>query len=226
MMRSSQPTPPGVAEVAQSLAEISDRVQRWVVALGHSLAAHHGALTAAAIDRIVKPDVDALLADPDSAIAGGGFIATENLVSGSETFMAWWQGPDCERVDALANLSSSTQGRYLDADWFRSPMASGRLHITGPYVDLLCTDEFALTYTAPVTWHRSPAPAGVAGVDVTVATLERRLSRTLTAVAPTAALVNAEDRVIVTASPQVTPGDFAADPRHRWDVGHGLWVLA
>ncbi|WP_062391435.1 cache domain-containing protein [Gordonia phthalatica] len=225
-MIQAQPTPPEVAEVARSLAMISDRVQRWVVALGHSLAAHHGTLTAAAIDRIVKPDVDELLADPESAIAGAGFIATENLVSGSKTFMAWWQGPDCERVDALANLSSATAGRYVDADWFRLPMSSGRLHITGPYVDLLCTDAFALTYTAPVTWHRSPDPAGVAGVDVTVATLERRLLRMLTAVAPTAALVNAEDRVIVTAAPLVTPGDFAVDPQHRWDVGHGLAVIA
>ena len=225
-MTSSHHTPPEVADLARSLTVVSDRVQRWVTSLGHSLAAHPGTLTAAAIDRIVKPGVDEMLADPESAVAGAGFIATENLVSGSTTFMAWWQGPDCERVDALANLSASSEGRYLDEDWFRLPISSGRLHVTGPYVDLLCTDEFALTYTAPVSVHPSADPVGVAGIDVTVATLERRLLRMLSAVAPTAALVNSEDRIIVTASPLTTPGDFATAVERRWDVGHGLSVIA
>lgn len=225
-MTASQHTPQEVVDVARSLGEIADRVQRWAASLGEALTAHRGALTAAAVDRIVKPDVDALLLDPESAVAGAGFIATDGLVGGSRTFMAWWQGPNVERVDAIANLSETADGRYVDADWFRGPMASGALTITGPYVDMLCTDEFALTYAAPVTRGGAERPVGVAGVDVTVATLERRLLRTLTALAPTAALLNGEDRVIVAASPSVTAGDFAATPTRRWDVGHGVSVVA
>lgn len=218
--------PPAVAEVARSLRAIADLVERWTVTLDRAFTAHRGALTATAVDRIVKPNVEEMLADTDSDIAGAGFIAADSLVSGARTFMAWWQGPDVERVDALANLSTSEETRYLDADWYRLPVQSGRLTITGPYVDLLCTDEFALTYTAPIGWGGPAGPVGVAGVDVTVSALERRLTRRLAAVADTAALVNDEDRIIVTVSPLVTPGDFAAASEQRWDVGRGLFVIA
>ncbi|MBM7368361.1 cache domain-containing protein [Gordonia hydrophobica] len=218
-------TPPEVAKVARELTDLSDRVERWTVALDYALAAHRGVLTAVAVERIVKPAVETMLADAGSEIAGAGFVSAAGLVSGNTDFMAWWQGPDIERVDALANLSTSPEARYRDADWYRNPVESGRLTVTGPYVDLLCTDSFALTYTAPVGWSRPEGPVGVAGVDVTVSALERRLTRTLAAVAGTASLVNAEDRIIVTTSPLATPGDFAAPPEHRWPLGHGLSVV-
>lgn len=219
-------TPSPVTEVARSLTPLSDQVQRWAVALGRSLIARRGPLTGAAIDRIVKPDVEAILADPDTEVAGAGFVAAEGVVGDGRNYMAWWQGPEVDRVDAIANLSASTRGRYRDTDWYRIPLASGRLTVTGPYVDLLCTDSFLLTYTAPVEWGREEGPLGVAGVDIAIASLERRLTRKLAAVSATAALVNSDDRIIATVSPLASPGDFAAASDDRWAIGHGLSVIA
>lgn len=219
-------TPPTVAEVARSLTAITDALQRWSVSLGHSLAAHRGTLNVAAIERAVKPTVETLLAAPESSVAGAGFIAAPGLLNSDRYFMAWWQGLGIDRVDPIANLSDAARGRYLNADWYVNPVRTGRLAITGPYVDLLCTDEFSLTYTAAVDTFRSDAPAGVVGIDVTVAALERRIMAPLKAVAAGAALVNVENRAIVTASPLVAPGEFLDVPTQTWDVGHGLSVVA
>ncbi|NLG46475.1 cache domain-containing protein [Gordonia sp. (in: high G+C Gram-positive bacteria)] len=224
-MTAPRKTPPEVTEVARSLTPQSDQVQRWAVTLGRSLTARRGPLTGAAIDRIVKPDVEAMLAaDPD--IAGAGFVAAEGIVGADRNYMAWWQGPEADRVDAIANLSASTPGRYRDTDWYRIPLTSGRLTVTGPYVDLLCTDGFLLTYTAPVEWGRPEGPLGVAGVDIAIPSLERLLARKLAAVSATASLVNNDDRIIVTVSPQASPGDFAEPSDQRWTIGHGLSVIA
>ncbi|MGB6247215.1 cache domain-containing protein [Gordonia sp. (in: high G+C Gram-positive bacteria)] len=218
-------TPPAVSEVAHSLAAFSHGLQRWAIRLEHELAAHRGVLTAVAVERIVKPAVDAMIADPTSDIAGAGFVAAPGLLGNDRYFMAWWQGRPAERVDPVANLSESAPERYLAADWYRDPIRTGLLTITGPYVDFLCTDEFALTYTAPVGPNRPAGPAGVVGIDVTAAALERRIARLLKAVSADAALVNAENRTIVTSSPLVAPGDLLDGQSPSWPIGHGLSVV-
>lgn len=155
-------------------------------------------------------------------IAGGGFVAATGLLPSGGSFMAWWQGESVDRVDALANLSMTAANRYLDADWYRGPITTGELTITGPYIDAMCTAQFALTYTCPVPWSGAPA---VAGIDVTVADLEKILVRPLTALGERAALINGEGRAIVTASPTELPGDFVDTDRTTWPIGHGLAVV-
>ncbi|GEE01500.1 hypothetical protein nbrc107696_19460 [Gordonia spumicola] len=211
-----------MTDIAAVMDTFPSRVQEWSTALGRTLDAHAGALSAAAVDRIVKPDVEAMLAEVGAHIAGGGFVAASGLLPSGGSFMAWWQGESVDRVDALANLSMTAANRYLDADWYRGPISTGRLTITGPYIDLLCTDEFALTYTCPVPWSGAPA---VAGIDVTVADLEKVLTRPLASLGPHAALVNAEGRAIVTASPTELPGDFVDTDRPTWPLGYGLSVV-
>ncbi|MGB3709588.1 cache domain-containing protein [Gordonia sp. (in: high G+C Gram-positive bacteria)] len=220
------PTSPEAAAVARSLAEISTSLQRWSVSLGHSLAAHRGTLNAAAIERAVKPTVAEVLKADDSVVSGGGFIAAPGLLNSDRYYMAWWQGTGVDRVDPIANLSDAARGRYLTADWYVTPISTGHMAITGPYVDLLCTDEFSITYTAAVDTYRPDGPAGVVGFDVTVAALEHRILTSLKTVSPGAALVNSEDRAIVTSSPLVAPGEFIRDSAQRWDVGHGLSIVA
>ncbi len=214
--------PSEVADIAATMNAFADRVQRWSADLGRALDAHSGALSAAAVDRIVKPDVEAMLADSTANIAGGGFVAASGLLPSGGSFMAWWQGDAVDRVDALANLSMTAAHRYLDADWYRGPISTGQLTVTGPYIDLLCTDEFALTYTCPVPWTGASA---IAGIDVTVAALERILFRPLSALGDRAALINAEGRAIVTAAPAEVPGDFVDTDRVTWPLNHGLAIV-
>ncbi|WP_341268360.1 hypothetical protein [Gordonia malaquae] len=224
-MSRSADRPKEVVAIAATMDSFAERVQEWSVQLGRKFAAHRGALSATAVDRIVKPDVEVMLADPDANIAGGGFVAASGLLPSGGSFMAWWQGESVDRVDALANLSMTAANRYLDADWYQGPVTTGRLTVTGPYIDMLCTDEFALTYTCPVTWPGAPTTTSVAGIDVTVADLEKILYRELAALGPDAALINAEGRAIVTASPAELPGDFVTTDRTTWPLNHGLAVV-
>lgn len=99
---------------------------------------------------------------------------------------------DMERVDALANFSPHATSRYTKGEWFKLPMATGRPHVTGPCIDLLCTDEYVLTFTHPL--YKDGTFAGVAGLDVTAQTLERATLGLLRDVEPHAVLVNAAGR--------------------------------
>ena len=87
-----------------------------------------------------------------------------------------------ERVDALANFSPHATSRYIKAEWFKLPMATGQPHVTGPYIDLLCTDEYVLTFTHPL--YKDGDFAGVVGLDVTAQSLERATLGLLRGIGP------------------------------------------
>ncbi|NMO05287.1 hypothetical protein HH308_29120 [Gordonia sp. TBRC 11910] len=212
----SATTETGLEPINVFLTTVEGRIAQWALDVGRAFDAHAHKLTGAAIDRTIRPVVADMLSDSDIRLAGAGFIANVGLLAPDRSFIAWWQGDDMERVDALANVSTTSQSRYLDAEWFRTPLATGKLAITGPYIDLLCTDEFVLTFTVPVYWRGEPSIAGIVGLDVTVATLERVSADALRSVGPSAAIVNAEGRIVVSASPRCSSGDFAdIDPTAR-----------
>ena len=84
------------------------------------------------------------------------------------------------------------------------PPGTGEGHITGPYVDFLCTDEYTLTLAVPVTANGTIV--GVAGADVLVETIELLLMDRLKDIDPRATLLNGSGRVIVSADPQLAAG--------------------
>ena len=67
---------------------------------------------------------------------------------------------------------------YTVLPWFTVPRETGRRHVTGPYVDWLCTQEYTLTFTVPVFGthpERGRCHLGVVGADIVAGWLERRL---------------------------------------------------
>jgi hypothetical protein len=93
---------------------------------------------------------------------------------------------------------------YTVLPWFAGPKRSGRRHVTGPYVDYLCTDEYTLTFTSPVT---GPAGfAGVVGCDVPARFVERLLMPSLRAIEVPAYVVNAQGRVVAGNRPTLVTG--------------------
>lgn len=217
-----------IAPIDDFLTRVEDRLATWAIDVGRAFTGQFPKLGGVAIDRISAPAVEQLLSDDQIHAAGAGFIANVGLLAPERSYIAWWQGAEMERVDALANVSTTSQSRYLQAEWFRTPIQTGRLAITGPYIDLLCTDEFVLTFTAPVLWRHEPTIAGIVGLDVTVAMLELLSVESLRAVGPSAAIVNAEGRIVVAASPRMSSGDFAviAPDVPSWPVGSILRVVA
>jgi Methyl-accepting chemotaxis protein-like, first PDC sensor domain len=134
-------------------------------------------------------------------LVGAGFVAAHNALSDHPLYLAWWQGDD-RRLLAEPTLNATETFDYTRRPWFSNPVATGRPHITGPYVDFVCTDEYTVTTTAPVVAGRT---VGVVGADTLVEALEDMLLRGLRAADAT--LVNEYGRAVVSADPHVGPGD-------------------
>ncbi|MGA7203079.1 MAG: cache domain-containing protein [Specibacter sp.] len=200
----AETTGTGVGELAAMIAGIEDLAAHWARDTTAWLESS-GKATGTAIDKFIRPTVAAMLHEPGAMLAGAGFVATAGLLGPERSYIAWWQGEELERVDALANFSPQSMSRYVKAEWFRIPVATREPHVTGPYIDLLCTDEYVLTFTHPV--FKSGEVAGVVGLDVTAQILERAGLAALRSIGPDAVLVNAGGRSIISASPSVDAGD-------------------
>ncbi|MFJ6417712.1 cache domain-containing protein [Paeniglutamicibacter sp. NPDC091659] len=154
------------------------------------------------VDAVVHPLARKLLNRQDLPLVGAGFVAAFEAVSDVPWHMAWWQG---EKQERLLMLTMESAGEtYSRREWFTVPMESGAGHITGPYVDFLCTDEYTLTFTVPVKAHGRIV--GVAGADIFVESIEGLLVDRLREIDPRATLINGVGRVVVSADPQLAAG--------------------
>jgi hypothetical protein len=100
-------------------------------------------------------------------------------------------------------------------EWYRIPATTRHAHVTGPYVDHLCTCDYILTMTMPV--HAAidsdggTRMVGVIGADVSVRRLENELLAAFLDVPTPLALVNDEGRVVLSTEPALQVGQLA-DP--------------
>lgn len=197
----------GVEEVDALIRGIERQLDDWAAATTAWITAS-GKLTGTAVDKVIRPAVQSMLQAPDSMVVGAGFVATPGLLGPDRSYIAWWQGEDLERVDALANFSPQSLSRYLKSEWFRIPMETGKPHVTGPFIDLLCTDEYVLTFSHPV--FDGGTLAGIVGVDVTAQTLERMGLPLLRRIGERAALVNDGGRTVICAASDIDAGDIVS----------------
>ncbi|MGO4805921.1 cache domain-containing protein [Arthrobacter sp. 2MCAF15] len=204
------PAERAAAELDATIAGIERRLTVWAADTGAALAAMSGKVTGTAVDKLIRPVVEELVQLPDGYAAGAGFIANAGLLGPERSYIAWWQGPDLEPVDALANFSPNSISRYVKAEWFRIPVETGQAHVTGPYVDFLCTDEYVLTFTHPVFTRPDGPVAGIVGIDVTVQRLERGAMPALRRIGARATLVTADGRAVVSAASDIDAGDLTA----------------
>lgn len=197
-------TDPGSAarclgEVEQHFHRVFDELARWQAALGDLFAA--GPVSADLATTAIAGRVIAFLDGPHHLV-GAGFVAARHALSDKALYLAWWQGDD-RRLLAEPTLNATDSFDYTRRPWFATPERTGRRHLTGPYVDFVCTDEYTVTATAPVV--ADGRMVGVVGADTLVETLEDMLLPGLRAAGAT--LVNEHARAVVSADPHVGPGD-------------------
>ncbi len=119
-----------------------------------------------------------LLLTTDPPLAGAGVVVAPYVLDDDPYWLEWWlAGPDdarneARRLAADLNPASVTFRDYTSLNWFEEPQQTGQRAITGPYVDYLCTDQYTLTFTAPLSSDRF---LGVAGVDVLARWFEQHL---------------------------------------------------
>ncbi|WP_113704873.1 cache domain-containing protein [Nonomuraea lactucae] len=129
-------------------------------------------------------------------IAGIGFIAAPGLLRDAPWFLEWWQESPSGPVRLVRDLDPSS-GAFYDYThwgWYADPASGAERTVCGPYVDLLCTDEYALTLSIPV--RVDGTFVGVAAADVFVRRFEVAVLPVLRGLGSPAFLVNADGRVV------------------------------
>lgn len=211
---------PGLADAAERVGDLFLRIQDTLGGWRDAVLADTPVRpTTAALDAAVGALVLPALDEPDALVIGAGFIAAPELTGRDAVHFSWWLGPLEENpvYGATAgptklDLGTRSYTDYLrdfrSLEWYRVPQSTHRTHVTGPYVDHLCTCDYIVTVTAPV--ERDGRMIGVVGVDVFVKRIEHELLPALLATAVPLVLANADGRVVVSTDPAVLPGSILA----------------
>ena len=196
----------------QVLAQIDGEVARLFAALG-PVAAGFGRV-ASLSGPIVRDDLldvrgaisDVLRAHPEF-VAGCGVVPAPDLLEDAPYWMEWfWSVPNRDPEALRVNLEPMAPDffDYTTADWFVTPERTGKRHIAGPFVDYVCTNEYATTLALPV--EALGRFVGIVALDVTVSGWERRLLPALRRMGEPVTLTNASGRIIASTSALRSPG--------------------
>lgn len=203
--------------VSEFFADVFTQLDQWQSRVQSVYGRLHGAELDEAVAAFAIPALDR----PDSPLIGAGFIGDAKDISGRSLHFAWWIGP----IDANPLLAETTKSTRLDIterryadyvgdfsalEWYRMPQEIRQTHVTGPYVDYLCTCDYILTITAPVFVDPDMAGVdemfGVVGADVFVRSFERAVMPSLLAIPGDAAVLNESGRVVVSTDPNLPAG--------------------
>lgn len=158
-------------------------------------------ISATDLGDLVHPHAAATLAR--HPVVGAGFVARPGWLADRDLYLAWWQGEDRTLLAERGVPLGHHVFDYTRHEWFQTPLTTGARHVTGPYVDYVCTDEYVLTATVPVLVDGEMA--GVAGADTPLETFEG-LMRGPLAASRDVVLVNDHDRCVVAADPLLRSG--------------------
>jgi hypothetical protein len=198
-------TAAGIAQrVAATIDPVFAVIDEWQAGLERLLAAEPEP-RAAAFDPVVAELVAGELERPGTLITGAGFVAAPGFLVDAPWHLAWWlsgaspfrvvqTGGGLRRLDAVSDPDAEAFRDYTTLEWWRVPARTGRRHLTGPYVDYLCTDDYTVTITTPVMVDGEMA--GLVGADVYVARLEQALLPVLREADRTCTIVNASGRIV------------------------------
>lgn len=194
------------ARVADTFDGLFATIDAWRDRLQDHLEAD-AAPTAATLDPVVEASAVTALA-ADGLITGSGFVAAPGLLSDAHWHLAWWLGGSAgiRRLATIDDPSNDQFRDYTTLEWWRFPARTGTRHLTGPYVDYVCTDDYTVTITTPVTVDGQLF--GVVGMDVLVDRLERELLPLLRAAGVPIAVVNASGRIVTATDSRREPGSM------------------
>ncbi|MFC7494873.1 MULTISPECIES: cache domain-containing protein [unclassified Nocardioides] len=212
-----------VARCATAVTAYFDALFGSLDGIGGQVAAVGSPMSASALDDLVEPL--ATLALARHPVVGAGFVATPGWLTDRDLHLAWWQGEERQPLAERGVPIGHHVFDYSRHEWFRTPQLTGARHVTGPYVDYVCTDEYVLTATVPVLVD--DRMVGVAGADTRLETFEQLMREPLTG-AGSVVLVNTHDRCVVAADPLLRSGqkvDVAAYATARALTGLPFRVL-
>ncbi len=195
------------AHVATTIDGIFAMIDGWRDHLEAQLGAD-AALSAARVDPLVEAFAVPAVSG-ETLLTGAGFVAQPGVLEDAEWHLAWWLGGTGRQLRRLATIDDPSHDQFRDytaLEWWRVPVATGGRHLTGPYVDYLCTDDYTVTITTPV--RAGGAIVGVVGADALVDRLERALLPAMRTGDTPATLVNASGRIVTSTDARREPGSI------------------
>ena len=211
-------------EVAHWVADFGQRLFDELDALEQHLAESLSVDAPRRADLDIETRCRALLEDPTTPVAGAGAVMAPGVLADAPYWLEWWTVESRGGTTMIAKLAAETDPRavgfrdYTELLWYAKPFETGERHVTGPYVDYLCTDQYTLTFTEPLLVGGTFA--GVVGVDVLVAWFEERLLDIMESVDRGCLLVNAAGRVVTSSDPAWVTGDLVRGlPLEAWRAG-------
>lgn len=204
-------SPTDIAPVIAAVAEIADHAFGVATAIGTAV---EKALTGRPAPRrtdlaAVEPLVVPVLGDGNQPVQGAGFVAAPGVLHDVEWWLEWFARDADGRPQRLITHSEPQAIGFYDYQhlpWYVVPRESGQRHVTGPYVDYLCTEEYTLTFTVPVLVDGRFC--GVGGADVAVKSAEQALLPALRASGQRIAVVNGFGRILSSNSGRHLCGDL------------------
>ncbi|GGJ22508.1 cache domain-containing protein [Paenarthrobacter histidinolovorans] len=159
-------------------------------------------------DLLDLPEIARTFLEGHHAAVGAGAIFAIASVSKAQGVLEWWLRDDAGRISKREfDLIPDTDAfyDYEQQPWFTIAARTGHLALVGPYVDYLGMGEYILTLTVPL--YIDDNFVGVTGSDIRVRDLEGVFLPAMRAVPGDAALLNSQDRVIVSNSGRFLVGN-------------------
>ncbi|HYG94433.1 MAG TPA: cache domain-containing protein [Nocardioides sp.] len=153
-----------------------------------------------------------LVGQPGQMVQGAGFVTAVGLLADAPWWLEWFTTGEDRTAHRLVCQSDPEGVGFFDYEhlpWYVVPRDTGSRHVTGPYVDYLCTDDYTLTFTVPVLL--GGRFAGVAGADVRVHTAEQWLLPSLRSADRRLAVVNAFGRIVASNSGRHLCGELVEE---------------
>ncbi len=205
----------GAAAIGELFDGVFQRLEEW----RQQLEAAGPQLDPGRLDGLVYPLVEPSLTGASPLLIGAGYIAAPDDATHRHLRFSWWLGPlesnplfGTTTEPSRLDLSTREYADYLNdfraLEWYSVPESTHRRHVTGPYVDHLCTCDYILTLTMPV--EIDGIMMGVVGADVYIKRLENDLLPLLEDFQEPVALVNRVGRVLVSTDPALSVGSLVA----------------
>lgn len=171
----------------------------------------------------IRPAVLEHLSKAGGRLNGTGVITAPGMLGDQPRWLAWWRktGSSTEPRPLSVDLDPHHVGGYdyPAAEWFAVPQRTGHRVIVGPYVDYAGTDEYILTFSAPI--YVRDEFFGVAAADIRATDFEHEMLPILDSTGAML-LLNASGRVIASNTPAVIIGSLVpADWRDRQELAVG-----
>lgn len=208
-----------VREITATFEAVQDRVRAWTDTVLDELDVENPTSLGldSAVEQLVEPELAANL----DQVIGAGFVARPGILDDAPWHLAWWLGerntferaqgaPSIRRLLTVDDPSADGFRDYTTLEWWRVPAETRRAHITGPYVDYLCTDDYTMTLTVPM--YLDDELVGMMGADQYVTDIERSLMPVLRSSGLLLTLTNSTGRVVLSTDPSIATGTLLRLP--------------